>query len=444
MGRRGEDEYESVHIIPGRGQDRPPVGQLGPQAWRDWPETKAVLRALMGDGTAARFVGGCVRDSLLKRPVNDVDIATPDHPQRVIEKLQAAGLKVYPTGIEHGTVTALVGEHTFEITTLRTDVQSFGRHADVAWTTDWRADAARRDFTINALSASPDGAVYDYFEGLEDLAHGRVRFIGRPDDRIQEDYLRILRFFRFYARFGRPPANALALSACRHLASHLVELSGERIRDEMLKILAEPSAAETLMLMVGEHILDAVLPEVRNFSRLRQVIFFETRGLHVEGVTVDPLRRLGAAMVGGADVAAALARRLRLSNEQMERLVGLSETSDAPTVAMSDAMVRGLLRRYGADKFRDLILLSWADKRTLDGRTHSAETARYIELLELAARWQAPAFPLRGQDMLDLGLTPGPQMGRLLKALEAAWEESGCTLDRAVLLTMARRLLDAP
>lgn len=443
MARRGRDEYESIHIIPARGQDRAPVGQLGPQPWRDWPETQAIMAALQADGTVVRFVGGCVRDGLLNRTVNDIDIATPAPPETVLDQLAAAGVKAYPTGIEHGTVTAIVNDRTFEITTLRKDVQSFGRHADVEWTTEWRADAARRDFSINALSATVDGAVYDYFDGLEDLAHGRVCFIGRAEDRIQEDYLRILRFFRFFARFGRPPADPMALSACRHNARHLVELSGERVRDEILKILAGPGAVPTVLLMNGQHILDDVLPELRHVGRLRQLVFFETRGIHVTGVLPDPLRRLGAALTGGADVAAAVARRLRLSNAQMERLIAMSVMSDAPQPEMKDATLRGLLRRYGAEQFRDLVLLSWAGRRTDEGRTNSTETTRFLEILDLAATWEPPPFPLRGRDLMALGLTPGPDMGGILKTLEADWEASGCALTREDLLTEARRLIAA-
>jgi len=444
----GDDDDRLADASGGRrfrgwGGDRPPLGQLSPQPWMAWPETRAVIAALQADGQAVRFVGGCVRDALLKRPVKDIDIATPDPPETVVALLEAAGLKAVPTGIAHGTITAVAGGRPFEVTTLREDVETYGRHAAVRWSADWRADAARRDFTINAMSARPeDGAVFDYFDGLEHLAHGRVVFVGRAMDRVREDYLRILRFFRFFARYGRPPADADAIDACRALAPHLAELSAERVRDELLRILETDQAAEVLLLMRGLRVLDPILPEAQDFGRLRQMVFLETRGLRVAGVAPDPLRRLGAVLHGGRDTAAAVAGRLRLSNRQTVRLEDMADLIDAARPGLDRAARRALMRRQGADGFRDRLLLRWAGQRAAEGRTRSAETETLMAMLEEVESAPPPDFPLKGRDLIALGLPPGPDIGRRLAALEAWWEAHACEPDRDALLAEARRDLD--
>jgi poly(A) polymerase len=426
----------------GWGGERAPLGQLSPQPWMTWPETQAVVAALQADGRGVRYIGGCVRDGLLRRPVRDVDIATPDPPEVVMALLDRAGLKAVPTGIDHGTVTAVAGGRPFEVTTLRQDVATDGRHAEVRWTEDWKADAARRDFTINALSARPeDGAIYDYFDGLDHLAHGQVVFVGRPMDRIAEDSLRILRFFRFYAGYGRPPADAAALSACRALADRLGALSAERVRDEVLGILEAETAADVLLLMRGLGVLDPILPEATGIGRLRQLVFLESRGLKIAGVAPDPLRRLGAVLDGGPSVATAVAGRLRLSNRQTARLETMSDLAEAPRPGLEAAARRRLQRRLGADGFRDRLLLAWADRRAAEGRTESAVTASLIAMLEEVETAPPPPFPLRGRDLLALGVPPGPEVGRRLAALEAWWEAAACIPDHAALLAEARRRL---
>ncbi|MHA1597391.1 MAG: CCA tRNA nucleotidyltransferase, partial [Alphaproteobacteria bacterium] len=228
-----------------------PVGKLEPQPWMTAPQTVAVMTALMADGHEARFVGGCVRDGVLKRPVNDIDIATPETPERVMELMEQAGIKAIPTGIDHGTITVVNPPLHFEVTTLRVDTQSHGRHATVDFTTDWLADARRRDFTINTLSCNIDGDIYDLLGGLDDLGNRWVRFVGVARERIEEDILRLLRYFRFYATFGNPPPDKAALAACRQLAPRLKELSAERVRDELLRILDAPHPADTIVLMNG-------------------------------------------------------------------------------------------------------------------------------------------------------------------------------------------------
>lgn len=426
------------------GAPRAPRGQLSPQPWMAWPQTRAVIAALQARGTEVRYVGGCVRDALLHRPVQDIDIGTPDPPEVVIELLEAAGLKAVPTGIEHGTVTAVAGEgadcRTFEITTLRRDVATNGRHAQVEWTADWLADAARRDFTINAMSASPDGAVYDYFDGLEHLHHGRIVFVGRAMQRIEEDALRILRFFRFYARYGRPPIDRDGLKACHALADRLTRLSGERVRDELFKILATDVAADVLLLMRGEGVLQPVLPEATEFGCLRQMIFLETRGLRLPGLEADPLRRLAAVVGEGADTAA-LAARLKLSNRDAERLALLCDGTSRPWPTLERTERQALLRRLGRDGLRDRALLLWSAQRAVDGRTDSRQTEAWVGLLEGAASLPIPEFPLRGADLLALGMAPGPAVGQALKDLEAWWEGEGFAPDHGALLAEARRRL---
>ncbi len=427
----------------GWGGGRAPIGQLSPSPWRDWPETKAVVAALQADGQGVRFVGGCVRDGLLKVPAKDIDIATPDPPETVIALLERAGLKAIPTGIKHGTVTAVAGGRPYEVTTLREDVETYGRHAAVRWSDDWRADAARRDFTINAMSARPeDGAVFDYFDGLEHLAHGRVVFVGRAMDRIEEDYLRILRFFRFFARYGHPPADADALEACRVHAPKLSTLSGERVRDELLKILATEQAPEILLLMRGVRVFDPILPEAQDFGRLRQLVFLESRGLRVAGVEPDPLRRLGAVIHGGREAAAAIAARLRLSNLQTSRLIDMSDLIDAPRPGLDLAARRTLMRRQGANGFRDRLLLRWAGERAREGRTDSAASQSLLAMLEEIEEAPPPPFPLRGRDLIALGLPPGPEIGVRLAQLEAWWEAHACEPDREALIKEARCDLD--
>ena len=228
-----------------------PAGRLEPQPWMSAPETRAVVAALSADGAELRFVGGCVRDALADRPVTDFDLATPEPPERVVALLQRAGIKAVPTGIEHGTITAVSGGMPFEVTTLREDVETYGRHAKVAFTDDWVADAARRDFTINALSCSPEGLLYDPFDGLKDLEAGRVRFVGDARARIHEDALRLLRFFRFHAHYGRGAPDLDGLAAASDLAPHLAALSGERVRNELLRLLAAPDPVPVVDIMLA-------------------------------------------------------------------------------------------------------------------------------------------------------------------------------------------------
>lgn len=393
--------------------------------WLTTSDTRAVLEALAAGGRPARLVGGCVRDALLGRIVTDVDIATPEKPERVIELLTAKGIKAVPTGIEHGTVTAVVRGRPFEVTTLRRDVSTDGRRATVAFTDDWVEDAARRDFTMNALSADPDGTVHDPFDGIADLKAGRVRFVGEAGARIREDVLRILRFFRFHAHYGKGDPDAAGLAACRDLAPLLPNLSAERIATELLKLLAAEDAASTVKLMRHVGILAPIVPELQDVERLRGLQRLS------EPEARDRVLRLAALLPDDAGTAAAVAERLHLSNADRARLVALAGAAAPLWPARGAQAVRKALHRLGAGTVRDLALLALARGDEALGRP----------ALEAARSWQAIALPVKGQDALDLGVSPGPRVGELIGAVEQWWEDGDYRADRAACLARLTSLV---
>jgi len=402
------------------------AGHLPPQDWMTAPETQAVLEALQADGTEVRFVGGCVRDALLRRPVSDVDIATPDAPETVIELLARAGLRAVPTGLKHGTVTAVAGGRGFEVTTLRVDVETYGRHAKVAFTDDWTADAARRDFTLNALYLAPDGTLYDAFGGLEDLKARRIRFVGRAADRIREDVLRLLRFFRFYAHFGTPPPDPDALDACAEFAHLVPRLSAERVWAELRKLLSAPAPAPVLALMRDHGVLVHVLPEAVDIDRLDALTAIQDDLSGLDGTPStddpDPVLRLAATLHGDAAGARALAERLRFSNAERDRLERI-ETA-LPGFAPEDRPRARRRRLYelGAGLYRDLVLLHWATRRAI-APVPPEEVERYEDNLAAAAAWRRPALPVKGRDAVALGVEKGPRVGELIAAVERWWAD---------------------
>ena len=421
------------------------VGQIPLQGWLTAPATRRIVDALTAGGAEMRFVGGCLRDSLLGRETEDIDIATPEPPEAVMALLGAAEIKALPTGIAHGTVTAIVEGRRFEITTLRRDVETFGRRAHVSFTDDWLEDAKRRDFTFNALSATPDGRIFDPFNGIADLSAGWVRFIGRAEQRIDEDALRILRFFRFFAWVGHPPVDGDALQACRLKAESLTTLSGERIWAEMEKLLRAPDPAATLVLMLGEHVLTPILPEAGNFGALRQLTFLETRGLIRETIAADSLRRLAILIDGGRDAAQAVAKRFRLSKRQTDRLTTLVDPPCAIGPNLDLRQARRLLHRLGADRFRDLLLLNWARRRAGGTRREIAgESGVWHGLLDHADSWTPRTLPVGGRDMILLGHAPGPALGALLAALESWWIEEDFEPGRDRILEKARDMARMP
>lgn len=382
--------------------------RLPPQPWQALPGARAIMRALDAEGGQTRVVGGAVRDALLGIGVSDVDFATRLVPAEVVERLEAAGLKAVPTGIDHGTVTAVAPDMAIEVTTLRRDVSTDGRRATVAYTDDWREDAARRDFTFNALSANPvDGAVFDYFGGLEDLRRHHVRFIGDPLVRIAEDHLRILRFFRFHARFGDRVPDAAGLTACTARANDLMALSRERIRDELLKLLAVPDPAATVRLMLDHGILRPVLPEIAA-GRADDLATLVTREL-AAGSAPRPLTRLAALLPPDPSLAEDVARRLKLSNAERKRLVAAG--SRVAGDARVDPAV--LAYRLGGEEAVDRLLLAGAP----------ADVIRRLD------QWLRPRLPVTGGMLVDRGISRGPEVSALLRQIEDDWIEAGFPLD---------------
>ncbi|MFC3677895.1 CCA tRNA nucleotidyltransferase [Ferrovibrio xuzhouensis] len=405
--------------------------------WMATAETRRLFAALVaGGGTAPRFVGGCVRDAILGLAPADIDLATPETPEVVVRRLRAAGLKAVPTGIAHGTVTAVVPPALFQITTLRRDVATDGRHAEVAFAADgtpesWAADARRRDFTINALYADADGRLHDFTDGRADLAAGIVRFIGDPAARVTEDYLRVLRFFRFHARFGRGAPDAASLMACAAAAAagQLARLSGERVRDELLKILALPNAAEALALMSQAGVLAALLPDARfDAMAVARLVALQQQVAAAGGIEPEVWPRLALlfspAEAGRAD---AVADRLKLSNAQRLRLDGLLTPLPLDWAAVADdEAFRQALYRHGAERCRDHVLLAAVD----DPARYALAQRRLAE----ATAWRRPVFPVRGADLLALGFPPSPTISGVLKELEAWWAADGFRADRETCL----------
>jgi poly(A) polymerase len=413
-----------------------PAGKIEPQDWMVAPETRAVLEALGADGAELRFVGGCVRDAVAGRPVKDVDLATPDPPERVMELLERAGIKAVPTGVEHGTVTAVSGGRPFEVTTLRVDVESYGRRARVAYTDDWQADAARRDLTINALSCAPDGTLYDPFGGLADLRDGRVHFVGDPRQRIREDYLRLLRFFRFHAHYGTGAPDPESLAAATGLAADATGLSGERVRDELLKLLAADDPLPVLELMHAHDVLRSFLPEAAGTAVVAALLTVEPGGQRP-----DSLRRLAALLEADSKAAKAVAKRLRLSRAERERLGRLLTAAGGSESALRAGMPENRLRvalyHLGAEAARDGLLLDWA-------RHPEAARAKLCADLQAGlatvAAWRPMKFPLKGRDAVALGLAPGPGVGALLAEVEAWWIAEDFQPDRAACLARLKDL----
>ncbi len=421
-----------------------PTGKLTPQPWMATVEVKAVFDALQTDGKEARFVGGCVRNAVFGIPVEDIDIATPEPPDRVMKLLAAAGIKAIPTGIDHGTVTAVLGARHYEVTTLRVDVESHGRHATVAYTDDWLADALRRDLTINTLSCTLEGDIYDPLTGMDDLGQRWVRFVGIARERIEEDILRLLRFYRFQATFGGATMDRDALAACRLMAPRLGELSAERIRSELFLILEAPNPADTMILMKGERILEHFLPEAENFCRLRMISWLETTAINLPSVKPDVLRRFAAMLKDDSNGHAELVQRLRLSNKQAKRLALMTCGQYKPDPELSDQAHRQILFELDVELYRDLVLLQWAKEMALQPRSHSQRTQSWIALIEAADSWNRPVFPIRGQDALELGLDHGPEVGKALDAVEEWWRDGDFQKNRNQCLERLKTVIGGP
>ncbi len=392
--------------------------RLKDQAWLTASSTRAVIAALEAKGLA-RFVGGAVRNAVMGLPVDDVDIATSLTPEQVIQALTAAGLKHVPTGLAHGTVTAISGRTPFEITTLRRDVSTDGRNATVAYTGDWHEDAQRRDFRLNALYADPDGAIFDPTgEGLADARAGRIVFVGDAEARIREDYLRILRLFRFHAWYGKGEADAAALAACAALKDGMARLSAERVNKELMKLLAAPDPIDAVRLMQTTGVLGQILPQARALARFEAMV----------AIDADPLLRL-AALIDGEPLT--VAERLRLSNAQRDRLAAAFGAKPALDAAMGERAARAALYEAGWQAFADRLKLLQA-----------AGGAAAGPLLGKLEGWTRPVLPVSGKDVLVLGVDPGPKVSEILRALEAWWIESDFPEDREAALAELRRHAD--
>jgi poly(A) polymerase len=386
--------------------------------WQERPGLAELLSVLGADTGETRYVGGCVRDTLLDLPVQDVDLATRLQPEEVIARLRRARIKAVPTGLAHGTVTAVVEGKPVEVTTLRRDVATDGRHATVAFTGDWAEDAARRDFTINALSADPHSLeVFDYFGGLADLDARRVRFIGDPLTRIAEDHLRILRFFRFHARFGRGEPHAQSLEACTMRANDLMALSRERIADELLKLLGLADPAPTLALMAERNILRPVVPEVDAEGVARLAVLVKRE--EAAGLPGEALRRFAAMLPADPDVAATVGKRLRLSNKAVKRLVSAAGRGDDTAPAV-------LAYRIGREEAVDRLLLG-------AGEPQAAASIR---------DWERPRLAVSGGMLIEWGLVPGPVVAHTMQEVQRRWAEAGFPAGEAEQHAIARAAVE--
>lgn len=400
--------------------------RLDDAPWLKAGPASRVLKLLNADGEEARVVGGAVRNALLRLPIDEVDIATTALPEEVSRRARAAGIKCVPTGVEHGTVTLVVDAKPFEVTTLREDTETFGRKAKVAFGRDWERDAERRDFTINGLSVDAEGCVHDYVGGLEDIAARRVRFIGEPSMRIAEDYLRILRFFRIHAAYGAGDPDRAGYLACIGGRAGLTNLSAERIRAEILKLMVADGAVGSVQAMVEGGLLLPIFGGVAYTGPFAAVLSIEQS----LGLAPDPIRRLGALAVAVTEDARRVASRLRLSNAETKTLDSMGHRWWR-LAGMDEARARRRLYRLGEERYRDRLILAWARSG------ERSDDPSWRELATLPARWAAPKFPLKAADFLARGIAEGPELGRALALAEDAWLAAEFPLERPSLDAIA-------
>jgi poly(A) polymerase len=403
--------------------------RLSDAHWLNSDEAQAIFAAIASGGFEARAVGGAVRNALLNEAVKDVDFATTATPEDVMRLTEQAGLRPVPTGLEHGTITVVVNHTPFEVTTLRRDIETFGRHARVTYTTDWAEDAQRRDFTINALYCDSTGLIHDPLGGLPDIRNRQVRFIGNAADRIREDYLRILRFFRFTAQYANGVPNAESLSACRALKGGLKQLSGERIRAELLRLLIAKAAAKIVVLMDEADILSELFGAECHSGSLARTIEIETALQR----PADSLLRLGALTLTGPGAALQLKERLKLSSQEYDRLAGMALNDPAFDPGRPENEARAFIYRHGAERFEDGMIFTWARS---DAPISDKDRR---DRLALASTFKPPELPVRGSDVLALGVPPGPDVGRIISGFEEWWIANDFPGDPALLAAELRR-----
>lgn len=387
---------------------------LGQPGWMTARSAVRVMDALEAAGgpDCARFVGGCVRNSLIGAPVADVDIATVLTPEEVTAALEAAGVRPVPTGIDHGTVTAVADHTPYEITTLRRDVSTDGRRATVAFTDDWAEDAGRRDFTLNSLYARRDGTIFDPTgHGVADAKAGRIVFVGEPEQRLREDYLRILRFFRFHAWYGRGEPDPAAVAACSALKDNIRNLAAERISKELLKLLAADDPRASVRLMADTGVLGVILDAPANLARFEGLVEIESAQLF----ETDAVLRLAALLPGDQPAALKLGERLRLSNADRDRIVAALSPTPVLKSWMSPREIRRAVYRGGQSAFRDRAKLAWA------AAPGTGATFQWRGMIALAEGWTPPAFPLTGEDVIKAGAPKGPMVGQVLREVEEWW-----------------------
>lgn len=417
------------------------MSSLAGQDWFEKPALKRIFALLNADGGEVRIVGGAVRNALLGLPVADVDMATTLTPDVVVARARAAGIKAVPTGIEHGTVTLVIDGEGFEVTTLRRDVETNGRHAQVAFGTDWQTDAERRDLTINALYADENGEIIDLIKGLPDIETGTVRFIGDAATRISEDYLRILRFFRFFAHYGsgRPDADGLRASA--RAKDKLATLSAERVWGELKKLLSARDPSRALLWMRQSGVLSEIVPETEKWGI--DAIHGLVAAEQALGWAVEPMLRLAAIVPPDRERLAALSARLRLSKAEASYL---SNWASAPAADpdLKDTALDRLLYRQGVEGMKARLKLALAAARAdiSAGDTAMQKVARFSTLLARAEKFQKPAFPLSGADVMAAGVEAGPKVGNVLKSLEEKWIDVNFSLDRAALTARLKDMLE--
>ena len=419
--------------------------KIKPQIWMTEPDTVKVMAALTINGGEARFVGGCVRDAVLGKESKDIDIATTHEPEKVMELLEYDGIKAIPTGIEHGTITAVVNHKPFEITTLRRDVETYGRHAKVEYTDSWQEDAARRDFTMNAMSMDDDGNIYDYFNGINDISKGVVKFVGDPEQRIQEDYLRILRLFRFHAYYGKQEIDEKTLGLCKKYAEKIKTLSGERIQQEMLKLLSTTDPVYVLQVMQDNEVLEPILNGIKGvqaYETYDNLIMLENK---IPDYQPNYHARLGlifASLLSTykepkgiyEEVIRRFAGRWKLSNKIRNDFLSLIYTYLFIDENISEQTAKKITRNKGKECFFNSLLIYSA--------INGLDSGYFMKTYAIVENWQIPKFPLSGKDLITLGIKEGKDVGDILRKAEIYWEASDYKPDKNELVEYVRRVME--